>query len=110
MLLTGVVEGAVCMYENLYPSCKLECEFEIDQARIYHPFLFASMATNAGAGAARQLQSARTATAVWKVSYDSSPRRYGAESSRSTLFSRMAYGNEFGELLLLTLKGRLGSL
>lgn len=29
-------------------------------------FFFASMATNAGAGAARQLQSARTATAVWK--------------------------------------------
>ena len=28
---------------------------------------FAAMATNAGAGAARQLQSARTATAVWKV-------------------------------------------
>ena len=28
---------------------------------------FATMATNAGAGAARQLQSARRATAVWKV-------------------------------------------
>ena len=28
---------------------------------------FVAMATNAGAGAARQLQSARTATAVWKV-------------------------------------------
>lgn len=68
------------------------------------------MATNAGAGAARQLQSARTATAVWKVSCGPDPRRYSAESSRSTLFSRMAYGNEFEELLLLILKGRLGSL
>ena len=68
------------------------------------------MATSAGAGAARQLQSARTATAVWKVSFSASPRGYGAESSRSTLFSRMVYGNEFGELLPLTLKDRLGSL
>lgn len=68
------------------------------------------MATNAGAGAARQLQSARTSTAVWKVSSNASPYGHSAESSRSTLFSRMVYGNEFGELLLLTLKGRLGSL
>ena len=68
------------------------------------------MATNAGAGAARQLQSARTATAVWKVSSRANPRRYGAESSRNTLFSRMVYGSEFGELLLLTRKGRQGFL
>ena len=45
------------------------------------------MATNAGAGAARQLQSARTATAVWKVSSCVHHGQYSAEPSRSTLFS-----------------------
>ncbi|KAF6224091.1 hypothetical protein HO133_010665 [Letharia lupina] len=38
----------------------------VDVKAVVKAFFFASMATNAGAGAARQLQSARTATAVWK--------------------------------------------
>ena len=69
-------------------------------------FLSAFMATNAGAGAARQLQSARTATAVWKVSSYVHHGQNSAEPSRSTLFSHMVYGSEFGELLLSIRKGR----
>ncbi len=67
----------------------------------------AFMATNAGAGAARQLQSARTATAVWKVCPSAHRHRCSADLSRSTLFNPMAYGSEFGERLLSTRKGRL---
>ena len=42
----------------------------------FKAFIFVSMATNAGAGAARQLQSARMATAVWKASRSVHPRGY----------------------------------
>lgn len=94
---------------NLLPLRQIS-ESGTEKVRIQQAFVSASMATNAGAGAARQLQSARTATAVWKVSYSVNPRRYSAESSRNILFSRMVYGTEFGGLLLLIRNGLLGSL
>ena len=55
------------------------------------------MATNAGAGAARQLQSARTATAVWKVSVSWKTFRAGLKAYRSTLCNLTACGSEFEE-------------
>ena len=56
-----------------------------------------TMATNAGKGAAKQLASARTATAYMKVlDFDSLPI-CNAERYRNTLFKVLVYGIEYVE-------------